>query len=200
MAGASSRVKRAVGFAGRSPPGAYPTGITVPDEVMAALPLTEHEWHGTWNYTLHPQPPTPPPTPRHEDRSQPADRAPGWLHHPVITGMQAHEFARLLTEAEQYILDHPPISLHHKRARRRTLRRGPPSLSDRLLVTVIRHRWKIQVRALTTLLSSPANAVGDATHEITPVLEGLGHPVKSAPSSPPRLRQPPPRTSRTSSG
>ncbi|WP_374195539.1 hypothetical protein [Streptomyces sp. ISL-87] len=31
----------------------------------------------------------------------------------MITGMQAHEFARLLTEAEQYILDHPPISLHH---------------------------------------------------------------------------------------
>ncbi|MFD3941154.1 ISAzo13 family transposase, partial [Streptomyces sp. NPDC058618] len=162
-------------------PGAYPTGITVTDEVMAALPLTEHEWHGTWNYTLHPEPPTPPPAPRHEDRSQPADRAPGWLHHPVITGMQAHEFAQLLTEAEQYILDHPPISLHHKRARHRTLRRGPLSLSDRLLVTMIRHRWKTQVRALTTLLSSPANAVGDAIHEITPVLEGLGHPIKSAP-------------------
>ncbi|MFB9578866.1 hypothetical protein, partial [Streptomyces yanii] len=48
------------------------------------------------------------------------------------------------------------ISLHHKRARRRTLRRGPLPLSDRLLVAILRHRWKAQVRTLTTLLGSPA--------------------------------------------
>lgn len=28
-------------------PGAYPTGVTVPDAVMDRLPLTLHEWHGT---------------------------------------------------------------------------------------------------------------------------------------------------------
>jgi hypothetical protein len=61
-------------------PGSYPTGVTVPDEVMAALPLTEHGWHGKWNYTLRPEPPAPPPVPRYEDRTQPADRAPDWLH------------------------------------------------------------------------------------------------------------------------
>jgi hypothetical protein len=33
-------------------PGAYPTGVTVPDTVMERLPLTPHEWHGAWNYTL----------------------------------------------------------------------------------------------------------------------------------------------------
>ncbi|MFD9286690.1 ISAzo13 family transposase, partial [Streptomyces mirabilis] len=37
-------------------PGAYPTGVTVPDTVMERLPLTPHEWHGTWNYTLRPEP------------------------------------------------------------------------------------------------------------------------------------------------
>jgi hypothetical protein len=38
--------------------------------------------------------------------------------------------------------------------------------ADRL-VTVLRHRWKTQTRALTSLLGSPANAVGDALHEVT---------------------------------
>jgi hypothetical protein len=46
-------------------PGAYPTGVTIPDEVMVALPLTAHDWHGIWNYTLRPEPPAPPPVPRY---------------------------------------------------------------------------------------------------------------------------------------
>lgn len=37
-------------------PGTYHTGITVPDTVMERLPLRPHEWHGTWNYTLRPEP------------------------------------------------------------------------------------------------------------------------------------------------
>jgi Rhodopirellula transposase DDE domain len=39
-------------------PGSYPTGITVSDEAMAALPLVAHDWHGTWNYTLRSEPPS----------------------------------------------------------------------------------------------------------------------------------------------
>jgi hypothetical protein len=30
----------------------YPTGIKITDAEMAALPLTPHQWHGDWNYTL----------------------------------------------------------------------------------------------------------------------------------------------------
>jgi hypothetical protein len=166
-------------------PGAYPVGITVPDEIVAALPLTTHDWHPTWNYTLRPQPPAPPPLPRYHDRTQPADRAPDWLHHPVLTGMGHTAFSDLLAQVEQHLLDHPPISLHHKRARHRILRRGPLSLSDRLLVTILRHRWKTQLRALTVLLGSPANAVGDAVLEMTPILDALGHRPRPAPITAP---------------
>jgi hypothetical protein len=166
-------------------PGAYPTGVTIPDEVMVALPLTAHDWHGAWNYTLRPEPPAPLPVPRYEDRTQPADRAPDWLHHPTLTGMDTRAFADLLAAVEQYLLDHPPISLHYKRARHRILRRGPLSLSDRLLVTVLRHRWKTQIRALTSLLGSPANAVGDALHEMTPILEALDRRIRQAPITAP---------------
>src|SRR5512133_2462016 len=105
--------------------------------------------------------------------------------------MDTRAFADLLAAVEQDLLNHPPISLHHKRARHRILRRGPLSLSDRLLVTVLRHRWKTQTRALTSLLGSPANAVGDALHEVTPVLEAwTGAPAKHPSPHPPQQTSP----------
>lgn len=81
---------------------------------MATLPLTAHDWHGQWNYTLRPQPPAPAAVPRYADRTQPDDRAPDWLHHPTLTGMERPAFTALLAMVERYLLDHPPISLHHK--------------------------------------------------------------------------------------
>ena len=42
-------------------PGSYPTGQAVTDAEMDALPLTRHDWHGNWNYTLRPEPPARPP-------------------------------------------------------------------------------------------------------------------------------------------
>ncbi len=118
----------------------------------------------------------------------PDDRAPDWLHHPTLTGLEHAAFTELPAAVVQYLLDHPPISPHHKRARHRTLRRGPLSLSDRLLVTVIRHRWKTQIRVLTALLGSPAAAVGDALHEITPILEALDRRVRPAPITAPTAK------------
>jgi len=32
--------------------GAYPTGVKVADEDLAAVPLRRHDWHGDWNYTI----------------------------------------------------------------------------------------------------------------------------------------------------
>ena len=33
----------------------YDTGIQISDRQMDVLPLTRHDWHGDWNYTLRPQ-------------------------------------------------------------------------------------------------------------------------------------------------
>jgi Rhodopirellula transposase DDE domain len=30
----------------------YPTGVKISDEQLAAVPLTRHDWHGDWNYTI----------------------------------------------------------------------------------------------------------------------------------------------------
>jgi DDE family transposase len=37
--------------------GDYPKATKVTDEELAALPLTEHEFHGKWNYTVRPRSP-----------------------------------------------------------------------------------------------------------------------------------------------
>ena len=34
--------------------GQYPTGIHYTEQQVHALPLTRHDFHGEWNYTLHP--------------------------------------------------------------------------------------------------------------------------------------------------
>ncbi len=39
--------------------GTYPTGIKITDRQMQDLPITRDDWHGEWNYTLHPTPDTP---------------------------------------------------------------------------------------------------------------------------------------------
>ena len=41
--------------------GRYPIGIKISNREMAALPITRDEFHGDWNYTLHPTHDTPEP-------------------------------------------------------------------------------------------------------------------------------------------
>ena len=57
--------------------GTYPTGVTISDEQMAALPLTRHDWHGDWNYTLHPEPYPQIQSPRRTRSTNPAPTWPG---------------------------------------------------------------------------------------------------------------------------
>ena len=32
--------------------GVYPLGVKVSDAALAAVPLTQHDWHGEWNYRV----------------------------------------------------------------------------------------------------------------------------------------------------
>jgi hypothetical protein len=36
--------------------GYYPTGVKITNKQLAAVPLSRHEFHGDWNYTVHPEP------------------------------------------------------------------------------------------------------------------------------------------------
>ena len=37
--------------------GSYAAGVKISDGEIDALPLTRHDWHGDWSYTLRPEPP-----------------------------------------------------------------------------------------------------------------------------------------------
>src|SRR3954451_25496230 len=39
--------------------GSYPLGVKITNSELAAVPITAHDFHGTWNYTVHPAPPDP---------------------------------------------------------------------------------------------------------------------------------------------
>ncbi|MFD0502403.1 hypothetical protein ACFQ0G_04340 [Streptomyces chiangmaiensis] len=70
----------------------YPTGQNPAHWQVAALPLTRDDFHGDWNYTLHPAPePQPPPPSRSID---PATTA--WLSDPALTGMPRQELDSLV--------------------------------------------------------------------------------------------------------
>ncbi len=36
-------------------PNWYPTGVHVTDAELRAVPLSPHDWHGDWNYTIDAQ-------------------------------------------------------------------------------------------------------------------------------------------------
>ena len=56
--------------------GLYPLGVKISDDQLAALPLTTHDWHGDWNYTLHHQAPDTPATPEATAATAPPARPP----------------------------------------------------------------------------------------------------------------------------
>ncbi|MFE0063017.1 hypothetical protein [Streptomyces sp. NPDC059003] len=72
----------------------YPTGQNPASWQVAALPLTRDDFHGDWNYTLHPATePQPPPPSR---RIDPAVTA--WLSDPALTGMPRPELDFLVDQ------------------------------------------------------------------------------------------------------
>ena len=49
---AATKTKTGLSVQASYDPEWYPTGVKVTDKDLAALPLTPHNWHGDWNYTI----------------------------------------------------------------------------------------------------------------------------------------------------
>jgi Rhodopirellula transposase DDE domain len=71
----------------------YETGVKISDRQMDALPLTRHDWHGDWNYTLRPE------AYDHDAGAlEPFDQPSpdlAWLCRPALTGLPAAEWDAL---------------------------------------------------------------------------------------------------------
>ena len=153
--------------------GTYPTGVQVSDAQMAALPLTRHDFHGDWNYTLRPEayPHLPVAAPDPFDQPSP-DLA--WLCHPAVTGLPTPEWDALITTITTLQQEQREAELDKRRGHRPRLtrpgagRRPVLTLADRLLATVLHHRLalpQVAVAALFTVRPETINRrIRDTRH------------------------------------
>jgi transposase len=163
----------------------YDTGVQVSDRQMDALPLSRHDWHGDWNYTLRPEAydqisSTPDPF----DRPSP-DLA--WLCHPALTGLPAQEWDALITRLMALHDQQREASLDKRRGHRPRLaapgtgRRPVLTLADRLLATLLCQRLALPQVAIAVLFSVRPETISKRIRDIRQLLSQAGHPIHPAP-------------------
>jgi DDE family transposase/DDE superfamily endonuclease len=160
--------------------GQYATGITISDQEMEALPITSHDWHGNWNYTLRPEPPAPTPPAR------PATTRGDHTHwaHPALTGMSRTDWQVLTTQLTTPYQERRDAELHIRRGRPRRKPSGgaPPALtlSDKTLATVLRLRFRVPQHVLADLFGVAVRTISLAQQQILPLL--AQHPTTITPT------------------
>jgi hypothetical protein len=164
---------------------AYDTGIKVSDGQMGALPLTRHDWHGDWNYTLHP---------KAYDQAggapDPFDQpSPGlaWLCHPALTGLPAPEWDTLITALMTLHGQQREADLDKRRGHRPRLaapgtgRRPVLTLADRLLATTLHQRLALPQVTIAALFSVRPETISRRIRETRQLLEQAGHAIQPGP-------------------
>jgi hypothetical protein len=160
-------------------PGVYPTGKRIPAAEIDRLPLDPHHWHGEWNYTLRPEPPERAPDPAF-GRFAEGDKHPAWLHHPAITGMSEPAWADLTRRYLEFLADNPTIVPFAKhRAGNTGIRKL--SAADRLLVVILKQRWKAPNPLLKNLFGVSDPLIGGARREVERDLDTLGITIEQGP-------------------
>ncbi len=161
------------------------TGTKISDRQMEALPLTRHDWHGDWNYTLRPEDYDPAAgAPDPFDQPSP-DLA--WLAHPALTGLSAGEWDALIATLMTLHDQHREAGLDKRRGHRPRLtapgtgRRPLLTLADRLLATVLHHRLGLPQTAVAALVSVRPETINRRIREIRQLLEQAGHTIQPGP-------------------
>jgi predicted DNA-binding protein YlxM (UPF0122 family) len=165
--------------------GDYPTGVAISKERFATLPLQRHATHGTWNYTLLPQPATTTDVAAVGESGGPAGRRQAMLARladPRLTGLTGTELDQLsnaLAPAQAARTHQRYAEQRGGRARRATgkLRGSKPLFNDpdRLLLTLIYQRQVCSMNVLADLLEVTNTCIGDLVKETRDVLEDHGH-------------------------
>jgi hypothetical protein len=165
-------------------PGSYPDGVKVSDAQMDALPLTRHDWHGDWNYTLHPHDydltsgaPDP------FDQPSP-DLA--WLRHPALTGLAAHDWDSLIATLTELHGQQREADLHTRRGHPRLIAPGPGrrpilTLADRLLVTILHQRLGLPQTAVAALFKVRPETINRRIRDIRHLLQQAGYTIQPSP-------------------
>jgi hypothetical protein len=167
---------------------AYDTGIKVSDAQMDALPLTRHDWHGDWNYTLHPMA-----WDQTAGVPDPFDQpSPGltWLFHPALTGLPAQDWDALIAALMALHDQQREMRLDKRRGHRpRLIASGPGrrpvlTLADRLLAAFLHQRLALPQTAIAVLFAVRPETINKRIHDIRQLLEPgrIQHPARTAPA------------------
>jgi len=163
-------------------PGNYATGAKISDAQLAALPLTRHDWHPDWNYTLRPQ--------AHDTRAAaPAPPAPAppdlaWLAHPAITGLPARTLDALTAALTGPAAQLREAALNRRRGYRPrqpapgTGRRPRLTLTDKLLAAILHDRHGLPHKAIAALLGIRHEDTCRHVGDIRLLLRQTGHTIE----------------------
>jgi len=161
---------------------AYDTGIKISDRQMEALPLTRHDWHGDWNYTLRPED-----YDRAAGAPDPFDRPSpdlAWLCHPALTGLPAQDWDALIATLMNLHDQQRETSLDRRRGHRPRLtapgtgRRPVLTLADRLLATVLHQRLALPQVAIAALLGVRPETINRRIRDIRQLIDQAGYAME----------------------
>ena len=167
-------------------PGRYETGAKISDAQLAALPLTRHDWHPDWNYTLRPQP-------HHTPAAAPAPPAPAppdlaWLTHPAITGLPARDLDALTAALTGPAGQLREAALNRRRGYRpRQLpgnrRRPRITLTHKLIAAILHDRHGLTHKAIAALYQIRHEDICRHVGDIRLLLHQTGHTIEPQPST-----------------
>jgi hypothetical protein len=163
----------------------YDTGVKISDRQMDALPLTRHDWHGDWNYTLRPQP-----YGQASDVPDPFGQpSPGlaWMARPAITGLPACDWDALIAMLMTFHDQQREDNLDTRRGHRPRLtapgtgRRPVLTLADRLLATILHQRLALPQVAIAVLFSVRPETINKRIRDVRQLLEQAGYAIQPGP-------------------
>ncbi|MFF5075359.1 ISAzo13 family transposase, partial [Micromonospora olivasterospora] len=163
----------------------YDTGVRLSDRQHDALPLSRHDWHGEWNYTLHPE--------EYEqvnNAPDPFDQPSpdlAWLAHPALTGLPPDEWDALITTLMTLHDQQRETRLNKRRGHRPRLtapgtgRRPVLTLADRLIAAILHHRLALSQVAVAALFSVRPETINRRIRETRQLLQQAGHSIQPGP-------------------
>jgi transposase len=167
-------------------PGPYPAGVKISNAQMDALPLARHQWHGEWNYTLHPQPATTPPAPA---PSPPARHRPdlAWLARPAITGMPGPALDALTAALAGPAAALREAALDRRRGYRPRQahghgRRPRHTLAGKLTAAILHDRHGLPQKTIATLFQTTPEVISRHIGDIRRLLHQTGHTIQPSPA------------------
>ena len=154
--------------------GSCPAGVKVSDQQMAALPITRHDFHGDWNYCLHPD------TGQARGPAEPGPQAPaGWdratLAHPALTGLPRNDLHDLVAALAGPWSTQREQDRNQRRGsgRQRAPGAGPPpklTLADRVLATLLHRHLALPCPLLAQLFGVNRTTISRAIRDTLPLL------------------------------